>query len=36
MSLDMQNMRVAPLTQSGKAIAVTISPTANSVVYVLG
>jgi len=35
MSLDMQNMRVAPLTQSGKAIAVTISPNGQYVVYVL-
>jgi serine/threonine protein kinase/WD40 repeat protein len=35
MSLDMQNMRIAPLTQSGKASAVTISPNGQYVVYVL-
>jgi eukaryotic-like serine/threonine-protein kinase len=33
--LDIQNMRIAPLTQSGKAAAVTISPNGQYVVYVL-
>jgi serine/threonine protein kinase/Tol biopolymer transport system component len=33
--LDMQNMHIAPLTQSGKAAAVTISPNGQYVVYVL-
>jgi serine/threonine protein kinase/Tol biopolymer transport system component len=34
-ALDIQNMRIAPLTQSGKAAAVTISPNGQYVVYVL-
>ena len=34
-ALDIQNMRIAPLTQSGKASAVTISPNGQYVVYVL-
>ncbi len=34
-TLDIQNMRIAPLTQSGKASAVTISPNGQYVVYVL-
>jgi len=34
-TLDIQNMRIAPLTQSGKAAAVTISPNGQYVVYVL-
>jgi eukaryotic-like serine/threonine-protein kinase len=33
--LDIQNMHIAPLTQSGKAAAVTISPNGQYVVYVL-
>jgi Tol biopolymer transport system component len=33
--LDIQNMHIAPLTQSGKAMAVTISPNGQYVVYVL-
>jgi eukaryotic-like serine/threonine-protein kinase len=33
--LDIQNMRIAPLTQSGKAVSVTISPNGQYVVYVL-
>ncbi len=33
--LDIQNMRIAPLTNSGKASAVTISPNGQYVVYVL-
>jgi len=34
-SLDIQNMRIAPLTQSGNAAAVAISPNGQYVVYVL-
>ena len=34
-TLDIQNMRIAPLTQSGKAASVTISPNGQYVVYVL-
>jgi eukaryotic-like serine/threonine-protein kinase len=34
-ALDIQNMHIAPLTQSGKAAAVTISPNGQYVVYVL-
>jgi eukaryotic-like serine/threonine-protein kinase len=34
-AIDIQNMRIAPLTQSGKASAVTISPNGQYVVYVL-
>jgi serine/threonine protein kinase/Tol biopolymer transport system component len=35
MTLDIQNMRISPLTQSGKAAAMTISPSGQYVVYVL-
>jgi eukaryotic-like serine/threonine-protein kinase len=35
LTLDIQNMRIAPLTQSGKAAAMTISPNGQYVVYVL-
>jgi eukaryotic-like serine/threonine-protein kinase len=35
LTLDIQNMRIAPLTQSGKASAMTISPNGQYVVYVL-
>ena len=35
MTLDIQNMRISPLTQSGKAAAMTISPNGQYVVYVL-
>ena len=34
-ALDIQSMRISPLTQSGKASAVTISPDGRYVVYVL-
>jgi eukaryotic-like serine/threonine-protein kinase len=34
-TLDIQNMHISPLTQSGKALAVTISPNGQYVVYVL-
>jgi serine/threonine protein kinase len=35
LTLDIQNMHIAPLTQSGKAAAVTISPNGQYAVYVL-
>jgi serine/threonine protein kinase/Tol biopolymer transport system component len=34
-ALDIQNMRIAPLTQTGKAASVAISPSGQYVVYVL-